>query len=126
MDIRLKRVYLPADATDGKRVLVDRLWPRGVKKEDARIDVWMKDIAPSPELCKAFQHVPDRFEWFRSQYVQELLVDSNKRALCADLRDWSATSPVTLVFATKDEIHNHVVVLRDILNGDTGTDGNVD
>jgi uncharacterized protein YeaO (DUF488 family) len=110
--IALKRAYDPPDAADGTRVLVDRLWPRGVRKADAAIDHWAKDIAPSDELRKWFGHDPARWDGFRQRYLDEL------RAHAADiesLRERGRNGPVTLVYSAHDEAHNQAVVLRDLL-----------
>ena len=109
----MKRAYeAPAD-TDGKRVLVDRMWPRGVKKEAARIDWWAKELAPSTELRRWFGHDPERFDGFARRYAEEL---RGSEAL-AELRRLVAEETVTLVYAAKDEEHNNARVLRDLLEG---------
>ena len=111
MNIRVKRVYEPAEASDGKRVLVDRLWPRGLSKEQAALDCWMKDIAPSAALRNWFGHVPERFGEFRRKYEEEL-GRPEAQALAERLRRWSAEVGVTLLYGAKDERHNQAVVLR--------------
>jgi len=108
----IKRVYAPADPSDGKRVLVDRLWPRGLTKERASVDVWMRDIAPSEELRKWFGHEPERWQEFRRRYHGEL--DRNPDAL-ARLREMAEDGPVTLLFGAKDEEHNQAVALKEYL-----------
>lgn len=110
---QIKRIYEPYAASDGTRILVDRLWPRGVLKAEARIDRWMKDIAPSPELRKWFGHQPERFAEFARMYEQELTTDATKQALVTELLSLSGT--VTLLYAAKDERHNHAVVLLELL-----------
>lgn len=110
--IRLKRAYEAPSADDGVRVLVDRLWPRGLRKAEARIDRWMKDLAPSTELRKWFGHDPARWEEFRRRYRAEL---AGKAALMDTLRALAREQPVTLIFAARDEGHNEAVVLRDEL-----------
>lgn len=117
MNIRLKRIYEPPHPDDGRRVLVDRLWPRGLAKDAARIDVWMKEVAPSPELRKRFCHRPERFSEFSRLYVRELREDPVRRACLAQLREWAEEGSVTLLYAAKDERHNHAVVLRAVLTG---------
>jgi uncharacterized protein YeaO (DUF488 family) len=113
-DIRLKRAYEPPSAADGTRILVDRLWPRGVSKSAAAIDRWMKDIAPSTALRQWFGHDPDRWGEFRRRYTAELRARPDK---LAELRTAARAGPITLVFAARDERHNDAVVLRDVLLG---------
>jgi uncharacterized protein YeaO (DUF488 family) len=112
--VRLKRAYLPAAATDGTRVLVDRLWPRGIRKSAAAIDLWIKDVAPSTALRKWFGHDPARWLEFRHRYAAEL---RGHRDGLAGLRALARRKTVTLVFAARDERHNDAVVLRDVLLG---------
>lgn len=112
--IRLKRAYLPAAANDGTRILVDRLWPRGVRKSDAAIDVWIKSIAPSTALRKWFGHDPARWPEFRRRYAAELRDHPDE---LAELRARARRRTVTLVFAAHDELHNDAVVLRNVLLG---------
>ncbi|MEG3148209.1 DUF488 domain-containing protein [Sphingomonas sp. RT2P30] len=113
-NVRLKRAYAPVDSGDGARVLVDRLWPRGVSKEDAALDKWMKEIAPSTELRKWFGHDPARWQDFRSRYGMEL---RHNAELVRHLRSLARQGPLTLVYSAHDEIHNDAVVLRDVLLG---------
>jgi uncharacterized protein YeaO (DUF488 family) len=113
VNVRIKRVYEPRHERDGKRILVDRLWPRGLTKEKAAVDLWLKDIAPSTELRKWFGHDPVRWEEFQTRYRSEL--KKNGAAVSA-LRREAESGPVTLLFGTKDEEHNEAVVLRSILN----------
>ena len=112
--IRLKRAYRPAASTDGMRVLVDRLWPRGIAKSAAAIDRWAKDVAPSTALRKWFAHDPERWPEFRRRYVAEL---RTHRKELATLRAEARRGTLTLVFAAKDERHNDAVVLRNVLLG---------
>src|SRR3989440_12905117 len=112
--VELKRVYEEADANDGTRVLVDRLWPRGLSKERARVDAWLKEVAPSNDLRKWFGHDPEKFAEFQRRYEAELASESGQEAL-ARLRDLARQGPVTLVFAAHDSEHNDAVVLRDVL-----------
>lgn len=107
-----KRVYLPASDTDGFRVLVDRLWPRGIKKENAHVDMWAKALAPSTELRKWFGHDPERFEEFARRYEEELSANAEAEALLKEIRTHDV---VTLLFGAKDENHNNAVVLSRIL-----------
>jgi uncharacterized protein YeaO (DUF488 family) len=113
-NIRLKRAYeKPAD-TDGVRILVDRLWPRGVSKEAAALDQWMKDIAPSSALRKWFGHDPARWPEFQQRYEVELRDHSEQ---LAELRAAARKGPITLVYSAHDEQHNAAVVLRRLLLG---------
>jgi uncharacterized protein YeaO (DUF488 family) len=110
--IRLKRAYEPVAPDDGTRVLIDRLWPRGVTKADAAIDQWVKDIAPSTALRKWFGHDPARWEEFRRRYAAE--VHQNPEQL-SRLSALARKGPITLVFSAHDELHNDAVALRDFL-----------
>ncbi|ESY51352.1 MULTISPECIES: DUF488 domain-containing protein [unclassified Mesorhizobium] len=111
-EVKLKRAYESRDVGDGTRVLVDRLWPRGVKKTDAGIDFWMKELAPSTQLRKWFGHDPARWEEFRTRYVAEI---NEHRGELDRLRDMTRQGAITLVYSAHDEAHNDAVVLRDIL-----------
>ncbi|MFC0124965.1 DUF488 domain-containing protein [Bifidobacterium apri] len=112
-DVRIRRVYEDASADDGLRVLVDRLWPRGKSKQNAHIDMWLKDIAPSKALRSWFGHIPERFDEFASRYRREL--DTNTEAVNR-LRELIAGHPrVTLLYGAKDSEHNNAVVLRKYL-----------
>jgi len=113
---RLKRVYDPAEREDGLRVLVDRLWPRGMRKEEARVDIWMKDIAPSPALRQWFGHRPERFEEFGRRYQEELQWDTDHRECVKELMKHLEKGTVTLLYAARDEIHNHAVILKQYLD----------
>ncbi len=110
--IRIKRIYEPPAAADGRRVLVDRLWPRGMSKDEAKVDEWLKEIAPSDELRKWFGHDPARWAEFRTRYREEL---KGHGELIDRLRAEARTGTVTLLFAAKDEEHNNAVVLKEIL-----------
>jgi uncharacterized protein YeaO (DUF488 family) len=112
--IKVKRIYDAPAATDGRRVLVDRLWPRGVSKEKAKIDVWLKDVAPSDSLRRWFAHDPDKWPEFRKRYRDEL---ESAAGRLTELRRLSKEGPVTLVFAAKDEKRNNAIVLKSILEG---------
>jgi uncharacterized protein YeaO (DUF488 family) len=118
MRISLKRAYEPPAETDGMRVLVDRLWPRGVTKSRARIDLWLKDLAPSTALRKWFGHDPGKWPEFRKRYRAEL---KGNPAL-AELREQSRQRDITLVYAARDELHNDAVVLKQVLG--RGAPGN--
>jgi uncharacterized protein YeaO (DUF488 family) len=112
MPVRVKRIYDDPTPGDGLRVLVDRLWPRGVSKERAAIDLWLKEVAPSSELRTWFGHRPDRFSAFAARYIDEL--DGNPAV--DQLRGVAASSPtVTLLYGAKDEVINHAVVLADYI-----------
>ena len=112
--LRLKRAYEPPATSDGRRILVDRLWPRGLSKERAAIDEWMKEIAPSTELRRWFGHDPDRWREFQRRYKRELRTRSD---LVLEIARLAAHGAVTLVYGARDEAHNDAVVLRDILLG---------
>ena len=113
---RLKRAYDPPAPVDGTRILVERLWPRGLSKERARIDLWLKDVAPSAALRTWYGHDPAKFEEFRRRYAQELLASPAKEAL-AELRELVRNGPVTLIFAARDVDHSGAAVLLDVLRG---------
>ena len=110
--LKVKRAYEPCAADDGFRVLADRLWPRGLSKQTARVDLWAKDIAPSNELRKWFGHDPKRWNEFRRRYRAELKGSKSLKDLRAELRRHSV---VTLLYASKDEEHNNVTVLQAVL-----------
>jgi uncharacterized protein YeaO (DUF488 family) len=112
MTIRIKRVYEEPDASDGMRILVDRLWPRGLTKEKAKVDLWLKDVAPSTELRKWFAHDPARWAEFRTRYLEELKGDKEQISL---LRQEAAKGTVTLVYGARDQQHNEAVVLQKLL-----------
>ena len=111
--IRIKRVYEPIAAEDGTRVLVDRLWPRGVAKAKAHIDLWLKDVAPSNELRTRFAHDPAKWEEFQKRYIEEL--KANDTAV-HQLRELAGKGTVTLLFGAHDEAHNQAVVLKEYLS----------
>lgn len=111
--VSIKRAYAQPQESDGFRVLVDRLWPRGTSKAKAHIDAWVKDVAPSKELRTWFAHIPERFSEFAERYVAEL--DANPEGIERLRQAWAGSARVTLVFAAKDEAHNNAVVLCDYL-----------
>jgi uncharacterized protein YeaO (DUF488 family) len=113
-NVRLKRAYEPPSASDGVRILVDRLWPRGLAKAKAAIALWARDVAPSTALRKWFGHDPARWQEFRRRYAAEARQQSRQ---IGELRSLARRSRITLVFAAHDEVHNDAVVLRDILLG---------
>lgn len=110
MKIHLKRIYEKPDEKDGFRILVDRLWPRGLTKEKAAVDLWLKNIAPTTELRKWFNHDPEKWSEFQRRYLKEL--KENKEATDA-LKAYLKKGPVTLLYAAKDEVHNEAQVLED-------------
>ena len=111
--IKIKRAYQPAEDEDGFRILVDRLWPRGISKEKAKLDLWMKEVAPSNVLRKWFAHDPERWEEFQTKYKQEL---KDKKEFLKEIKnDEKEKSTITLVYGAKDEEHNNAVVLKDLL-----------
>lgn len=114
MSIKLKRIYDNPELSDGLRVLVDRLWPRGLSKEDAAIDEWMKDIAPSDRLRTWFGHKPERWKEFQIRYRRELAVGQKKEVI-QKLKKISSISTVTLLFSAKDTVHNNAVALAHLL-----------
>ncbi|WP_336953301.1 DUF488 domain-containing protein [Acinetobacter sp. AS167] len=114
MTIYSKRIYDAVSETDGKRILVDRLWPRGIKKEDAKIDLWPKDVTPSNQLRKWYhEDIESRWDEFQKRYRVEL---SQVTVSLDELRKLTAQGPITLLTATKNQGRNHVSVLLDVLN----------
>lgn len=112
---QIKRAYEPPASEDGFRVLVDRLWPRGLSKEAAAVDAWLKDVAPSPELRRWFGHRPERWAEFKARYREELR-SPNRSAELDRLRDAARTrESVTLLFAARNTTHNHARVLLEVL-----------
>lgn len=112
--IRIKRAYREPEPDDGYRVLIDRLWPRGVKKEQLKLDAWLKELAPSSELRKWFGHEPARWEEFQRRYRSELS-SPEAQTLLTELAERADLGPLTLVYGAKDEEHNDAVVLRELL-----------
>jgi uncharacterized protein YeaO (DUF488 family) len=112
----LKRAYDPADGNDGRRILVDRLWPRGVSKAEADIDEWVRELAPSTALRKWFGHDPARWPQFRHRYAREI---RGHAELLGHVRDLARRGPITLVYSARDEAHNDAIVLRDVVLGRT-------
>jgi uncharacterized protein YeaO (DUF488 family) len=110
--INLKRAYEPAAKTDGERILVERLWPRGVSKDRAKIDLWLKDAAPSTELRKWFGHDPEKWQQFRRRYVAEL---KEKVDVIKMLKQKAKKGRVTFVYAARDEEHNGALALKQFL-----------
>jgi uncharacterized protein YeaO (DUF488 family) len=112
VDVRAKRAYDPAEAGDGYRVLIDHVWPRGVTRERARLDQWARELAPTDELRKWFDHDPERFTEFRRRYRDELAEHSE---YLDELRRRAASGPLTIVYAARDRQHNNAVVLSELL-----------
>ncbi len=110
--IKTKRIYDPASPQDGRRILIDRLWPRGIKKEEAKIDEWLRDIAPSTELRKWFSHDPEKWQEFRRRYKRELM---NKSELVQSVKATAKKGTITLLFAAKDTEHVNAAVLKEVL-----------
>ena len=110
--VRLKRAIMPPAASDGTRVLIDRLWPRGVRKDAAALDLWLKDIGPSTELRKWFGHEPSRWAEFRRRYADEI---AQKPQLLAQLRDIARQGVLTMVYSAHDEQHNDALVLQELI-----------
>ena len=110
--LKIKRIYDPWSRDDGKRILVDRLWARGIKKDEAKIDEWLKDIAPSDALRKWFAHDPDKWPAFRQKYRKEL---KGKKEIIDRLRNEAKNGKVTLLFSAKDREHNNAVVLKEMI-----------
>src|SRR5207244_11285325 len=111
LDVRSKRAYDPAEDGDGYRVLIDHVWPRGVSRERARLDEWARELAPSDELRKWFDHVPDRFAQFRTDYRKELAGQSER---LDELRHRAANGRLTILYAARDREHNNAVVLTEM------------
>jgi uncharacterized protein YeaO (DUF488 family) len=112
LDVRTKRVYDPAEPGDGYRILIDRLWPRGVSRERARLDEWARDLAPSDGLRRWFGHDPDRFPAFRERYREELSADNDR---IEDLRAHARHGPLTIVYGAHDTEHNDAVVVAELV-----------
>lgn len=110
----VKRAYALSKNSDGKRILVDRLWPRGLTKEQAKIDLWIKEIAPSATLRKWFNHDPAKWEAFAERYIKEL---QQNQVNVSKLLDFIDNQPTTLIFSAKDEQHNNAVVLKKYIEG---------
>jgi uncharacterized protein YeaO (DUF488 family) len=112
MKLKIKHVYDEPEAGDGKRILVDRLWPRGLAKEQAKVDFWLKEVAPSNELRKWFAHDPAKWEDFKRRYRAELKDESGR---LTELKQTIGKGPATLLYGAKDEKHNNAIVLLELL-----------
>jgi uncharacterized protein YeaO (DUF488 family) len=111
--IKIKRVYDPPEPGDGKRILIDRLWPRGLKKEDLKMDEWLKEIAPSDKLRKWFSHDPEKYQEFKKRYAKEL---EDKSGIVVRIKAEAKKRTVTILFSAKDTEHNNAAVLRELLS----------
>lgn len=116
MGVAIKRAYKQIDQTDGKRILIDRIWPRGIAKQALAIDLWLKDVAPSTELRKWFNHDPEKFQRFMEQYQIELSEDQEKKEALQRLQTLKKDyDQITLIYGAKNETCNHAIVLKEIL-----------
>lgn len=118
MNIQLKRIYEPPEKTDGVRILVDRLWPRGLSKEKAKLDNWLKEVAPSHELRKAFHQKELDFSQFKVKYIEELAIGKQREAYQVLKKIAEEEKQITLLFAAKNETENQAVILKDLLEQD--------
>ncbi len=114
--VKVKRIYDPVSKDDGKRILVDRLWPRGMKKGEVMIDEWLKDIAPSNELRKWFSHDPSKWLEFKHRYKKEL---KDKANVLERIKKEAKTKTITFLFSAKDTEHNNAVVLKEVIDQQT-------
>lgn len=112
MTVQIKRIYEPVASTDGTRVLVDRLWPRGISRFDAKINLWQKEVAPSTELRSWFGHRPERWKEFQKRYRAEL----KENPALEELRVLSRVKPMTLLYAARDTEHTHALVVQSLLS----------
>ncbi len=112
-EIKIKRIYEKPDASDGYRILVDRLWPRGMKKETAAIDLWLKEVAPSNTLRQWFNHEPEKWQEFKNRFVEELV---EKQEQLATIATKAKSQTVTLLYSAKDEKHNNAMALLELIN----------
>ncbi|WP_370575249.1 DUF488 domain-containing protein [Methanomethylovorans sp.] len=119
--IRLKRIYDEPSENDGIRILVDRLWPRGLSKEKAKLDIWLKEVAPSDNLRKWFSHDPDKWNGFKERYFKEL---NQKKVYVDQIIDMAENNDVTLLYATNDEKFNNAVALKEHIESIIGSDKN--
>jgi uncharacterized protein YeaO (DUF488 family) len=115
-NIFMKRIYESYDEMDGCRILIDRLWPRGISKDAAKLSYWLKDLAPSNELRKWFCHKEELFEEFRRRYLEELRTDEQKLEYIRQILEMEAKGAVTLLYGAKDPVHNHALVLMEELD----------
>lgn len=115
MSVVLRRIYEEDKILGGHRVLIDRVWPRGISKEDAQLDEWLKEIAPSSSLRKWFDHDPDKFESFKESYQREIKESSEASHKLKELKEIASDGRVVLLYGAKDKEHNHAVVLKDMI-----------
>ncbi len=115
--IRIKRAYDKVEKSDGVRVLVDKLWPRGFKKNEVEIDLWLKEVAPSTELRKWFSHDPSRWKEFCKRYNEELTKDEEKKKALMELVKMAGRKDLTLVYSAKDKENNNAVALKKLIDG---------
>lgn len=115
MSVVLRRIYEEDKVLGGHRVLIDRVWPRGISKEDAHLDEWIKDIAPSSSLRKWFDHDPDKFDSFKESYQKEIHENSEASQKLSELKEIASDRRVVLLFGAKDKEHNHAVVLKEMI-----------
>lgn len=115
-EIKLKRVYDDPQENDGYRILIDRLWPRGVKKEDLPYDLWNKEITPSNDLRKWFDHDPDKFNQFKSAYKEELIKNEETAGFAETIKEELVEQDVTLLYSAKDKEYNQAIVLKEFLD----------
>ncbi|RKQ31513.1 DUF488 domain-containing protein [Oceanobacillus halophilus] len=115
MPVKIKRIYEDVDKNDGVRILVDRIWPRGMSKEKANIDYWLKQIAPTTDLRKWFNHDPEKFDEFKEKYIQELESGKQKEELIKLKDIVKANQTITLLYAAKDKKHNQAIILQEII-----------
>ena len=116
--MKIKRVYEKPGKEDGMRILVDRLWPRGLTKAKAKVDVWLKEIAPTTELRKWFNHDPEKWKEFIKKYKQELHENDEQVVI---LKEYMRQGVVTLVYGARDEVHNEALVIKDLLSRQSGS-----
>ncbi|SDH75866.1 DUF488 domain-containing protein [Alteribacillus bidgolensis] len=123
MTIKIKRIYENKADDDGKRVFVDRIWPRGVSKSQAALDEWIKDVAPSTELRKWFNHKEEKFKLFAEKYKKELQSNKKRKEAYDELVHQASSKKVTLLYAAKNEKYNHAVLLKDWIKEDISNIG---
>jgi uncharacterized protein YeaO (DUF488 family) len=113
--LKIKRAYEPAEPSDGRRILIDRLWPRGVSKTEANIDLWLKELAPSTELRQWYGHDPEKWDEFKKRYIEEITSPEKKKIL-EDIAHHARHNNITLVYSAKDTEHSDARVLAELIN----------